>query len=398
MTRQSKFSLFASFALITVLGLGGCTPYSTRATEVGVRTIKFSLAGKKGVQQEIYQPGGTYFFVPIINDWQTFDTRLFNLEMTASMQRGDRPGQDDLVFKTVDGNDIGLDVIISYRIDPKKAPMILQNVAKNDEELKENIVRTVARSKPRDIFGGLKTEEFYIAEKRSAKAEEAKIILNEILEPYGVIVERVGTRDYRFNPAYEAAIQDKMVAEQNAAKFRSETKAVQEEYLMKVEEAKGDIAKVKAEADGEFERAKIQVDAYFIQQQRIAQAIEAEGKAEAEGIRKMNEALSGSGGMAMVKMDIAEALKGKRIVLLPIGNNGLDVRTTDVNSLLQLYGVQKLSQQSAQQTAPQATPQSAPQSAPPPTEATPSSVARENPVPHVSTPPFKQNKQPSRQR
>lgn len=349
MTRHSNYLIFTSFALTIVLGFAGCTPYSTKATEVGVRTVKFSLTGKKGVQQEVYQPGGTYFFVPIINDWQTFDTRLFNLEMTASMQTGDRPGRDDLVFKTVDGNDIGLDVIISYRIDPKKTPMILQNVAKNGEELRENLVRTVARSKPRDIFGGLTTEEFYIAEKRSAKAEEAKVILNEILEPYGVIVERVGTRDYRFNPAYEAAIQDKMVAEQNAAKFRSETKAVQEEYLMKVEEAKGEIAKVKAEADGEFERAKIEVDAYYIQQQRIAQAIEAEGKAEAEGIRKMNEALSGSGGMAMVKMDIAEALKGKRIVLLPIGNNGLDVRTTDVNSLLQLYGIQKLTQQNESQ-------------------------------------------------
>ena len=40
--------------------------------------------------------------------------------MTFSSTRGDRRTQDDLVFKTIDGNDISLDVIIAYRIDATK--------------------------------------------------------------------------------------------------------------------------------------------------------------------------------------------------------------------------------------------------------------------------------------
>ena len=43
-------------------------------------------------------------------------------------------------------------------------------------------MRTVSRSKPRDIFGELKTEEFYVA-KREAKAQDAKEVLQEILGP-----------------------------------------------------------------------------------------------------------------------------------------------------------------------------------------------------------------------
>ena len=156
--------LFAACVVaLAVVVLPGCFPYSTGPTEVGVRTVKFSLTGKKGVEDKVYAPGATYFFVPVITDWHTFDTRLQNLEMTGEETRGDRRGRDDLLFKTIDGNDISLDVIISYRIDPDKAPMILQKVAVNDTELKDNIVRTVARSKPRDIFGELKTEEFYLA-------------------------------------------------------------------------------------------------------------------------------------------------------------------------------------------------------------------------------------------
>lgn len=339
-----RFALMVASSTLVAVALAGCTPHSTGPTEVGVRTVKWSPLGKKGVQQKVYAPGSTYFFVPFLNDWHTFDTSLQKLEMSATEMRGDNPGRDDLVFKTVDGNDISLDVTILYRIDPEKASTILQDVAETDQKLKEMVVRTVARSKPRDIFGELETEDFYIAEKRSGKCEEAMKIIGEILTPYGIVVEGVRTGDYRFNEEYQSAIEQKKVADQQTERFKSETHAAQEEYLKKLEEARGEMGKIKAEADGEFERAKIEADAYYEQQKLIAEAIEAEGKAEAEGVRKMNEALAGSGGDAMIKLKIAEALTGKRILSLPMGDQGLDVRSTDVNGLLQLYGIQKLVQ------------------------------------------------------
>ena len=360
MTRFNRHHklIVLGLALLTLSLLPGCMPYSTGPTEVGVRTIKFSLTGNKGVQEEIYAPGSTFFFVPFLNDWNTFDVRVQNLEMTATEMRGDRPDRDDLLFKTVDGNDISLDVIISYHIDRDMAPHILQEVASSDVALKDNIVRTIARSKPRDIFGELNTEDFYVSEKRDQKSIRAAEVLNEILNPYGVIVERVGTRDYRFNPDYQKAIEEKKVADQQAEKFKSETHATEEEYLKNVEEAKGDIAKIEAEADGEYERAVIEADAYYKQQVQLALAIEAEGIADAQGILKMNEALAGAGGPAMVKLQIAEALADKRIIMMPIGGAGIDLRTTDINDMLKLYGLKSLTQQTAQ---PAPTPQKKPQ-------------------------------------
>ena len=78
------------------------------------------------------------------------------------------------MLKTIDGNDISLDVIIAYRIDANKAPYILQYVARDDDTLRDKIVRTVARSKPRDIFGELKTEAFYVADAREAQADQGQ--------------------------------------------------------------------------------------------------------------------------------------------------------------------------------------------------------------------------------
>ncbi|HPO12679.1 MAG TPA: SPFH domain-containing protein [Candidatus Hydrogenedentes bacterium] len=327
--------------MATLVLLPGCVPRSTGPTEVGVRTVKFSLFGKKGVEDKYYPPGSTYFFVPFINDWHTFDVRLNTLEMSSTDKRGDRMGKDDLLFKTVDGNDISLDIIVSWRIDPAKAPMVLQDVATNMTELKENIIRTVTRSKPRDIFGELETEDFYLADKRSEKAEEVKEALNTILAPLGIIVERVGTGDYRFNPEYQKAIEDRKVAQQRVEKAKSTTRATEQQFVAKVEEAKGDVAKMKAEADGSFEQAKIKADAAFKQEEKRAEAIRAEGQADAAGIRKMNEALAGSGGESVVKLAIAQAMQGKKIMLVPMGE-GFDVRSTNINDLLKMYGVNAL--------------------------------------------------------
>lgn len=328
---------------MAALTVSACVPHTTGLTEVGVRTRKVGFFGPKGVENRIYAPGGTYFFLPFINDWNVFDTKLQNLEMTFSKVRGDRRTRDDLLFKTIDGNDISLDVIIAFRIDPEQAPHILQYVARNDDILRGTIVRTVARSKPRDIFGELKTEAFYVAESRETQSAKAREALQNILGPMGIIIEKVLTNDYRFNPEYTKAIEDKKVADQQVEKNKSAQHAATEEYKRKLEEAKGEVNKMVADADGEYTKAKIEADVYLEQQQLLAKAIQAEGIAEANGIREMNDALAGSGGEAIVKLRIAEALQGKKIILLPVSEGGMNLKTTDINGLIETLGVKSLS-------------------------------------------------------
>ncbi len=338
-----KRFIFLLLAIAWISGLSGCFLYSTGETEVGVRTKKLTLWGEKGVEDKAYPPGSTYIFMPFINDWHTFDTKLQNLEMVYERGRGDRRSRDDLLFKTIDGNDISLDVIIAYRIDMEKAPSILQNVAEDNRMLRDKIVRTIARSKPRDIFGGLTTEEFYVAEKREMQSQKAKEILQEMLGPMGIIVEKVLTKDYRFNAEYQKAIEDKKVADQQVQKNRSAQHAALEEYKRKLEEAKGEVNKMIADADGVYRKAKIEADVYYEKQKLLAEAIKAEGIAEAKGIEEMNQALAGSGGEALVKLQIAEALQGKSIMLLPVSEGGMNLKTTDINQLINTMGVKSLS-------------------------------------------------------
>ena len=322
--------------------LTGCIFHGTQPNEVGVRTKKIAVFGKAGIEQSIYAPASTYIFLPFINDWHTFNTNLQNMEMTAQLAKGDIFGQDDIKFKTIDGNDISLDLIVSYRVIPEKAPHILGFIAENDHELRSKIIRVIARSLPRDIFGELQTEEFYTAALRAEKAEKVKKSLNVILNPYGVIIEKILTKDYRFNKEYQKAIEDKKVADQQTQKLRSEGLAKAEEYIQKLERAKGEVYQDIAKANGEYNKEVIAADAYYQQQQNISKAILEEGKSEAMGIQKMNEALAEQGGKVMVKLEMAKALKGKRIVLLPSGSgNSIDLKTLDVNKFLEVEGLKK---------------------------------------------------------
>ena len=339
MTRRYPIILLAGVTIF----LQACVFYTTGDTEVGVRTRKLALIAPKGVEDKVYAPGSTYFFLPYINDWNTFDTKLQNLEMTFHKDRGDRKSRDDLLFKTIDGNDISLDVIIAYQIDPAKAPHILQYVAPNNEELRQKVVRTVARSKTRDIFGELTTEEFYVADRRELQAQRAKEALQKILEPMGIIVKNVLTKDYRFNKEYQKAIEDRKIADQQAEKNKAAQRAAAEEYLRKLEDARGEVNKVVASVDGEYLQAKIEADAYFEKQKLLSQAIEAEGIAEAKGIEEMNKAMALAGGEALVKLKIAEALQGKKILLLPVAEGGMNLKTTDINQLIHTFGIRSLS-------------------------------------------------------
>src|SRR6185369_12495698 len=181
--------LWFGVALLMFLFFSLSGYHSTDSTEVGARTIKW--LGKKGVENRVYQPGSAYFFLPIFNDWDTFDTRLQVVEMK---------GPSQLVLKTRDGNDLFVDVTFSYHIEPPKAPFIRQFVAKNDLELREKVFKTVARSRTRDFLGALSTDEFTHTDSRNTAVELAKTGLQTIFSDYGLVLERIAVMDYRFDP------------------------------------------------------------------------------------------------------------------------------------------------------------------------------------------------------
>jgi hypothetical protein len=192
------------------------------------------------------------------------------------------------------------------------------------------------------VLNQLVSEEFYVSDKRFAKATEAKDRLNQVLNSEGVIVQQVIIGEYHFNEKYEEVIRDKKLAEQRTAGLRSQAKAAAEKVKRDVEQAKGKVSQQLAQAQGQLDTIKLQADAAFFQNQQRAKAIVIERDAEAVAIKKQSEALASSGGKTMVKLRIAEALQGKDIIFVPSGKGGASIQKLDINQLISSYAAQQV--------------------------------------------------------
>jgi regulator of protease activity HflC (stomatin/prohibitin superfamily) len=277
------------------------------------------------VENHVYQPGSAYFFLPIFNAWDTFDTRLQVVEMK---------GPSQLTLKTRDGNDLFVDVTFSYRIDPQKAPYIRQFVAKSDLELREKVFKTVTRSRTRDFLGALSTDEFTHTEARNKAVDQAQAGLQAILSNYGIILERVAVMDYRFDPDYLKVITDKKIAEAKTLEVRAEMEAQREANKRMLNESEGQVKAMVATALGRYSNTVSAADADLDQKKILADAILTEGTNTALAIIKQRESMASAGGEAQIQLAFATNLLGKRIIMIPSGN-AVNLQTFDLNKALE---------------------------------------------------------------
>jgi hypothetical protein len=210
-------------------------------------------------------------------------------------------------------------------------------VAPDTDTLQERLVRPQARSYVRDVLNRLNSEDFYNPRLRFAAANDATTLLAARLRPYGIIVEQVLLGDFAFKPDYQRLINARKEAEKTAEKLEAEILATQEMNQANLQAKIAELTETLTRAEGEFEQAKRNADAYLIQRQQEAQAIFAEKTAQAEGIRKERAALNSSAGDAYVNLQLIEALQKKEIRQIPKLPSGNVI--IDGNKLLEQLGV-----------------------------------------------------------
>lgn len=339
-----KKTLTLAAASILSLATLACTPHSTDATEVGLKFNKITSA------TELADPGATYFFVPIVNDWKTFNVATQNLLMTANSVSGDRKVKDDLQFKTRDGNDIETDVTVRWRVDRSKVEHIWRNVAPDTDSLKERVVRPLARTYVRDVLNRLDSEEFYNPDLRFAAANDATKLLGHHLAPYGVVVEQVILGDFWFKKEYQELINKRKEAEKNAEKLEAEILATLEANQANLQQKVAELTRQLTVSEGQLEQAKRAADAYVVRRKQEAQATVAEKSAVAEGIRKERAALNSSAGDAYVNLQLIDALQKKEIRQMPKLPTGNVI--IDGNKLMEQLGVIQYREQQRAAPAP----------------------------------------------
>ena len=313
--------------IFLLLSTGGCG--TTSSTEVGVRTSMFGIIEKRG-EQQIYEPGGVYFFLPIINTWNTLPISQQNLLMNANPNEGDRPVPDDISFKTRDGNNVHIDVNVMWRLDPKRVGYLISNVGQSVAEIQERLVRPISRCIIRDMFNEITSEEYYQVTVKNRVAGKARDELAKALADYGVIVDLLQVQQHRFDTEYQGAINAQKQAEADVQTLVEQQKNMEVQKKSELEGKRSQWNQELEDALGEAGRTRNGADAYYQTKTNEAKALVASAQAEAEGVRKEAEALGKMGGDAYVKIQVSQQLSKKRILLVP----GTNVSTLDVNKMV----------------------------------------------------------------
>ncbi len=347
--RDSRLSVLV---IATVFGLflffGTCTTYIGPG-EFGVKQVLYSplgLFGPMGTKDKIYDTGIHHQF-PTVERILKFPktVRVLTLRNTGTNSKEEeRLSASDEQFtrlakaahiQTSDGFYVDLDVTILYGIED---PVKLVNVVGAGKLYEDNGILPVAENAIKMRLGSLQPEDFFVPGTRVEKLEEARLLMNEKLEPMGMKVQHVLARYPHLHPDVAAKIEENNLQKQ--------TKLLN---ISLTAQSAAEAALAKVVSDGLAAKGVVlqQGVAYQTERTSAMDRYSRSRKAEGDRIRKtaearkaelINDAYKGAGSDTMVGMRMAYNLTNIEAVLVPMGGPGA-FNPLNLDSAMQLFGV-----------------------------------------------------------
>jgi len=321
-------------------------------TEYGLRFRKLPPVLGGGLSNTAVRPGE----LAIVWPWDslyTFDTSVQDISWGGRRRTGDELMLDYLYTRALDGNEVALAVTVRYQITDEESELVelATRVATSNKEV-DAIVMNAAKADIRTYMNGLRTASFLADVPRYRAVDRVKEALSERLGVFGIKIIDVNLNDFKFerlledgsvDRSYQEALEEIQRIREDTERERSRIETVRARKEQAYNVAQAGINRIVAEAYGYKDQAELRGNAFYETKTNEAKGILALGQAEVEGMIVQIEALSGSGGAALLKLEIAERLleSGPNYILLSDSESpgDMEVRRTDTNELLQQIGI-----------------------------------------------------------
>lgn len=235
---------FAAMGLFLVIS--GCSTIYT--VDAGERAIVLTWGSVTSIVDN-----GLHIKLPFIQKVRLVDVRTRKAHAPAQAASSDMQR-------------VVTEVALNYHMNPDKLEEIY---TKTGLDLEGNLIDPRIQEVVKAVTAKYQADKLLL--QREQVKSEIETLLKASLAPYHIIVEAVQITDFKFSEQYDAAIEAKQTAEQNAQK------------------AKNDLERIKVEAE-----------------QKIATA-----QAEAEAIRIQSEAIKAQGGEGYVQLKAIEKWNGQ---------------------------------------------------------------------------------------
>ncbi len=206
--------------------------------EVG---IVVSLVAPEGVRDQPLR-SGLHLIIPFAEQVVRYTISWQTYTMSSTPGEGAKKGDDSIVARTSDGQEVSIDCSVIFRIDPEQA---LRVQIEWQNRYIEEFVRPVIRGVIRTEVSGFTVDEVN-SSKRKDLESNLDLLIGQKFADKGLILDQFILRNIAFSPEYAASVEQKQVALQGA---------IQKEYeanqIRKLAAGQADAVKIKAQADAD---------------------------------------------------------------------------------------------------------------------------------------------------
>lgn len=236
-TPKGVFSVFIGVILVFILVIGLFSMFET--VDTGYRGVVLNLNRVTG---EI-KGEGFYVLNPFTQSVVEMNVQLQKTEVEASAASKDL-------------QDVQAKIAVNFHLDPSKVDIIYQDM-RNDYA--ERLIAPAIQESIKSATAKYTAEE--LITKRSEVREAIALNIKEKVVYRGIIIDEVNLINFNFSSSFNAAIENKVKAEQDALASRNTLEKIKYEAQQAVEKAKGEADSRIATAEAEARAIKIQAEA-----------------------------------------------------------------------------------------------------------------------------------------
>lgn len=234
-------------------------------------------AGHTGVVVQLGAVGdtvlseGLHFKVPFITNVVQMDNRVQKAEV-------------DSMSASKDLQNVSSTIAVNYRLNTNSSASVYKNVGVNYEDI---IIKPAIQECVKAVTAQFTAEQ--LITQRQTVGDQMRDLLAEKITPYGLSIEIFNIISFEFSEEFNAAIEAKQTAQQNALK------------------AEQDLARIRVEAEQKIEQARAEAESYRLKNQEITEETLA-----MEWINKWDGKLPTVAGDSEMMLNISELLENAK--------------------------------------------------------------------------------------
>ncbi len=163
---------------------------------------------------------GLHMRNPILTAIVEYPTFMQTLVLAKTPHEGS-PNNDEINVNSKEGQPLALDVSMSFELNAPKVPQLYQTFRTDVETIQHTYVKQATRQALQEVLGGEAIADV-IGPKKAEATNRTRVLLEQRLSPYGIVVRQFTINELRAPPSVMDAINQKNVMQQQALTAENE--------------------------------------------------------------------------------------------------------------------------------------------------------------------------------